>query len=204
MRVSTPLFGSLSMLLLQVKAQDSSDEGGQTITGGISGNGGTVIIDGTTVSNCPGEVLSTSTGSLNGVFCCIEEDPSTVSASMCAGYPFCSDSTAVAMSINTPSCVTMIPATASNYDQLVASATSSVGNGGSNGGSSTAAASPGSTTSSGPQETSAQSSGSQSASATATSSTSGNEAAGMAKVPLGWMCVGTGLGALAGVLAAVI
>lgn len=117
------------------------------------------------------------------------------------------------MSINTPACVTLIPATASNFDQLVASATSSIGNGRSDSASSTEA-SPGSTTSSGPHETSTtsgasasgttQASSSQSASAAATSSTSGNAAAGAAKVPMLWMYVGTGLGALAGLLAVVI
>lgn len=93
-------------------------------------NNGVTTIDGTKVpTNCPG--LGTKTALSSGsaqVYCCVEKDPYTRTASMCSGFPFCSDTTSgqPAMTINSASCETYIPVTAKNFDDLVGSATKSI------------------------------------------------------------------------------
>jgi len=121
---SLALLASLSTLLLHAYGQTiiATNTGDQTQ---IVSNGVT-IIDGTTMSSCPGAAVLTKSGSHSGAYCCIEKNSATATASMCAGFPFCSDSTADPMTIFTPSCEALIPMTASDYAQLVVSATSSV------------------------------------------------------------------------------
>lgn len=84
---------------------------------------GTTVVNGHTISTCPGAIVATEVSSTKGVYCCVEKDKATVTASMCAGFPFCSDSTAVGMTIATPACLAFVPVTASNYNELLASAT---------------------------------------------------------------------------------
>ncbi|KIW54898.1 hypothetical protein PV05_07224 [Exophiala xenobiotica] len=184
---SLALLVSLSTLLLHAYGQTivATNTGDQTQ---IVSNGAT-IIDGTTMSSCPGAAVLTKSGSHSGAYCCIEKNPATATASTCAGFPFCSDSTANPMTIFTPSCEALIPMTASNYAQLVASATSSVSMK-----SASQTAAPASTSSAGAQTTSDPTS-------TASSATQNNAAACIFSMSEVWMF--SGLGLMAGVFAVV-
>ncbi|RVX70923.1 hypothetical protein B0A52_06080 [Exophiala mesophila] len=91
-----------------------------------SSAGITEVINGVTVSNCPGAMVVQGT---TATYCCV--GGTGFSMSFCEGFPFCSSTdtmstTTSAMSIATPTCQTTIPLSATNFDQLVESASRSL------------------------------------------------------------------------------
>ena len=84
---------------------------------------GKTTINGTPVPSCPGLATYATVSSTKGIYCCVEKDPSTMTASMCEGFPFCSTKSGSAMVIPTPSCEALVPITATDYSLLIASAT---------------------------------------------------------------------------------
>ena len=69
--------------------------------------------------NCPGSIQNDG-NSGNDQYCCIGGH---VTVSVCPGWPMCTGPTTV-NPMAKPSCATKVPWTASNYDQLVSSASS--------------------------------------------------------------------------------
>lgn len=107
-------------------ASATSDEGGQTINGGITGNNQNIGPDGQTYS-CPGANVQDGTSS----YCCVG---GTVIVSTCPGWPICTGEATTTGGVE--GCITKVPFTQSDYSQVVSSAAASI-SGGSSGGEST-------------------------------------------------------------------
>ncbi|KIV97680.1 hypothetical protein PV10_01396 [Exophiala mesophila] len=91
----------------------------------LSSAGVTEVINGVTVSNCPGAMVVQGT---TATYCCV--GGTGFSMSFCDGFPFCSSTDTVtttsATSLATPTCQTTIPLSATNFQQLVESASRSL------------------------------------------------------------------------------
>jgi hypothetical protein len=79
--------------------------------------------------NCPG-VLNVEYPSLTG--CCVGAAPQSVVVSSCPGWPICTGLATTSMNISPLSCATCILLTADNYNSLVASASRSLQQSGTN------------------------------------------------------------------------
>ncbi|KAF2816587.1 uncharacterized protein BDZ99DRAFT_566399 [Mytilinidion resinicola] len=80
-------------------------------------------------NNCPG-VLHVDGPSSTA--CCVGATPQSVLLSSCPGWPICTGPATTSQTISPLSCATDIPLTADNYDSLMASASSSLKESGTN------------------------------------------------------------------------